>query len=245
MSPSTPSNSTKKTLTNPKLASSIVHKPFSTGTINIFNPPKSNPNGESVSSKLVLDAVLETELPTELKESIKPKWHDRLLNPWVISAIAILLLANSISGIFIWRHSQISSAQSNELSESPTIGNSNLVEREFMPLNLSTLSSISSKDSSQEAKTPTNLTPDAPIHPALIPLNQVDSLNTQYHYVLTEYTGDRSLILARQKVKNISLVNFPQGVFIYLGAFTEKTSAIAFVEQLKQEGLNAYIYPFD
>ncbi|MEL6461355.1 MAG: hypothetical protein AAFQ91_24515, partial [Cyanobacteria bacterium J06621_15] len=68
--------------------------------------------------------------------------------------------------------------------------------------------------------------------------------DAEYHYVLTEYSGDRSLALARQKASQVSLVNFPQGVFIYLGAFKEREQAEQFIVQLKQENFAAQIYPF-
>jgi hypothetical protein len=243
--------STKKsTSTNPQVASSIVHKPFSTGKINIFNPPKSNPNGESISSKLVVNTTLEDSQQIEaiLTTSQPKQWFNLFINPWVISAGVIFLLANIFSSIFIWHNYSQSSER--EASESTQIeaGNYDLAAKEFAPLNLNTLSTIS--DFSNVVKEDTSK-PDkikVEIPPALLPLKLGDSLNnldTQYHYILTEYQGDRSLASVKQKVDNISLVNLPQGLFIYLGAFTEKSKAIEFVEQLKTAKINAYIYPFE
>lgn len=245
MSQSTSKKSGKRSTSNQKIASSIVHKPFSTGKINIFNPPRSNPNGEHLPAKLIVNAVLEKPEPIpekpEIPEKTPKNWFNNLLNPWTISAIAILLSANFISGWFIWQRSPKFQAAVNPVPEPATIGNSNLAQREFIPLNLSTLSTIKTAiDTAQDVEESEKITPDAPIHPAFMP----SSFNSKYHYVLTEYTGDRSLKLARQKVSSVSLVNFPQGVFIYLGAFSEKTQANAFINQLKQEGIDAYVYPF-
>ena len=87
-----------------------------------------------------------------------------------------------------------------------------------------------------------------PISPALAPINNtvaLSSVNSPYFYILSEYTGDRSLVLAQQKVKQVSLVNFPEGVFIYLGAFTSREQANKFISQLKTEEFIAHVYPFN
>ena len=248
-------NRAKKPQVNHDLNSSIVHKPFATGTINIFNPYKSKQDGKLIEPKLFLNAELEAieenphaDLAAELKaDELKYRdrnWIDSLFSPWGISAIALLLGINLISAGAIWRSVQTTADENNERIAPATIGNTNLAEREFMPLNLSTLSKIEPNggiavDESAQI---------VPISPALAPLNSVTNLslvNTQYHYVLTEYTGDRSLTLARQKVEQISLVNFPQGVFIYLGAFTDREEAEQFVSQLQQDNFAAQIYPFN
>lgn len=246
----------KKPQANPNLKSSIVHKPFATGKINIFNPYRSKSSENKLSSpKLFLNAQLEetsdklttlseSDLETSEIEYRDRNWLDSLFSPWGISAIAILFLVNLISAGFIWRNTR-TAATSNE-TESPlsTVGNTNLTAQEFMPLNLSTLGTIkTTKDEVEES------IPDiTPISPALAPLNNIASLssfNTQYHYVLTEYTGEQSLASARQQVKQVSLVNFPQGVFIYLGAFKDREDADRFVSQIKQDNFPAYVYPLE
>ena len=241
---------------NRNLKSSIVHKPFATGTINIFNPYKSKQDGELSQPKLFLNAELEEfEATAELtssdlaeSESMEVEyrsrnWIDSLLSVWGISAIAILVSVNLISAGAIWRNLQTANPQDNS-KKSATIGDANLAEREFMPLNLSTLSKIepnkkiSVEDSAELV----------PIPPALAPLNDLSNLsaiNSEYHYILTEYTGDQALSLARQQVKQVSLVNFPQGVFIYLGAFRDRQAAEQFVSKLKQDSLTARVYPFE
>ncbi len=250
MSQITSKKSTKKsTSANPKVAASIVHKPFSTGKINIFNPPKSNPNGELMPSKLFLNATLETsEQPEEILTPQPKQWFDLFINPWGISAIALLLLANIFSVIFIWRNSlQISSQEAVE-SAQIDVGNYDLAAKEFVPLNLNTLSTLSRPSGIAKENEVTTDKIEVEIPPALLPLN-IDnprtSFDTEYNYILTEYTGDRSLALVKQKVNSVSLVNLPQGLFIYLGAFTQNSTAIEFLEQLKAVGISAYIYPFE
>lgn len=236
------SNSSDKPDKNPinnHLKSSIVHKPFDTGTINIFSPYK------NTTAKLPTDAQLEAEELIPNANIDKQNLNDdhcldSLLNPWGISAISLVFLANFISGGFIWRNEHLAStAVSN--AQLPLVGNVNLVNREFIPLNLSTLSTI--KIDSPEPELKSQLTP---IPPALAPLENIGTLaaiNPQYYYILTEYAGEQSLSIAQQHVKQISLVNLPQGVFIYLGAFTDKQQAEEFVAQLKLKNFQSYVYP--
>lgn len=253
----------QKSKTNPNLKSSIVHKPFATGTVNFFHPHRSKSdnsnefNNQSNSSKLFLNAELEeqNDLPSEVGSEPKselPKiehhrrsWLKVILNPWSISAIAIIFLSNLLSGAVIWRNNRVT-AISNAAPPKPltALGSANLAQGEFIPLNLNTLSRL---------KTAEDLTEESalispPISPALAPINEALALSasdSEYHYVLTEYAGEQSLALARQKVAQVSLVNFPQGVFIYLGAFRDRDRAQEFVSQLSQEGFSAQIYPFD
>ena len=250
----------KKTPTNSRLKSSLVHKPFATGTINIFNPHRKRKESESLSApKLFLNAQLEQDLDkrkaeldlSELDLNLEPdeieyqeqSWLDSLLNPWGISAIAILFTINLIAAGFIWRNTK--NAENIEQKESrATIGHQQLQNKEFMPLNLSTLSMI---DAHHEETEESN-SDLAPLAPALVPLNDIanlSSFNTEYHYILTEYVDEQSLTLAREKVKQVSLVNFPQGMVIYLGAFKNRADANQFVAQLKQDNFGAYVYPLD
>lgn len=246
-------NSQQKSQANSKLKSSIVHKPFTTGTINISNPyrHKSNKSIPSKAPRLYLNAQLESldelELETELNEPEEVEDHDSswlnsLLNPWSISAIAIILLANLVSAAVIWRDYRLKT-EAKDTTPIATLGRKNLTGEEFIPLNLSTLSIINNAEKIVEESSTIE-----PISPALAPINSsvaLSSANSSYYYILTEYTGDRSLTLARQQVKQVSLVNFPQGVFIYLGAFTNRDQADEFVSQLELEELTARVYPFD
>lgn len=247
----------QKPAENPSVKSSIVHKPFTTGTVNIFNPHRNKGESKLSPPKLFLNAELEQDLDkrkAELElseldlesdeiEHQERSWLDNLLSPWGISAIAILFLINLISAGFIWRNAQ-NALNPNEV-EPPIakIGNKNLRDKEFIPLNLSTLGTI--KTVEDEVEPTLDITP---IPPALAPLNNIGSLssfNTPHHYVLTEYIGEESLSLARQKVKQVSLVNFPEGIFVYMGAFKNREDADKFVDRLKQEDFSAHIYPLD
>ena len=251
----------KKSKTNSNVKSSIVHKPFATGTINIFNPyrRKSNKSHQSHQShqsnnqlstpKLFLNAQLENldELESEIEptefEDRQQNWLDNLLNPWSISAITMIFLANLISGAVIWRNYRLAN-KTKAIEPVTTLGSANLATEEFVPLNLSTLSRLDTAEDIVAEESPVI----EPISPALAPINHavaLSSVNSPYYYILTEYTGDRSLALARQKVKQVSLVNLTQGVFIYLGAFKELEQAEEFVSQLKQENFAPQIYPFD
>ena len=225
----------KKSSSNPKLKSSIVHKPFSTGTVNFFHPYRQN------NSKLSKDEPLtESDLETTPSPKDEPvysdrHWVDSLINPWSITAIAIIFLANLVSGAVIWRNYRLS-AKVVEESE-PILSSVDLTIAEFVPLNLSTLSML---DTVEDTVTEPKLTP---IAPAQAPLDNLAA--SEYYYVLTEYAGDRSLAVSRQKVKQVALVNLPQGIFIYLGAFNTKEQAEQFIAQLKQENFTARLYPFD
>ena len=254
-------NKEQKPTVNTQLKSGIVHKPFATGTINIFNPYRSKKSGEINKPKLSLNAELDKkteETEIEINSIFEPSalelpereyqdrnWLDSLLSPWGISAIAILFFANLISAAVIWRNASVVINLNQTNSAISTVGDADLSAQEFMPLNLSTLSKMKPIENTSIEESKPNITP---ISPALAPLNDITNLsaiNTQYYYILTEYTGDKSLSEARQKVKQISLVNLPQGVFIYLGAFTDKEQAGKFVAQLQKENFAAYIYPFN
>ncbi len=249
MNRSTSSNSSP---TEPN--SSLVHLPFPTHEINFFNPPKSNPNG-NLNGKLTLGALLE-EQKTELEIPDNQR-HDSLINSWVISSILIVLLANVVSGtiIFFENHqkSTLNASSNPSTRESASIGGPNLAAAEFIDLNLSTLSTISNPAPTSTKSSQKLDSERVPVTPNPLSLNGENKqipdfsgqIQTSYYYVFTEYSGDRSLALAKEKVSNVSLINFPQGVFIYLGAFEQKAYAQQFVAQLKKEGIDAYVYPLD
>ena len=246
--------------TNPHLESSIVHKPFATGTVNFFNPHRNKSNNlasQSTPSKIFLKAELEqTKLPLPSESTSQPaseppeiEYHDRhwlniILSPWSVSAIAMVFLANLISGAVIWRNYRLTADSSATVQEPlTTLSSANLADGEFVPLNLNTLSRLKTAESKAEKSL--SITP---ISPALAPINNamaLSSADSEYHYILSEYTGDRSLASARRKVPQVSLVNFPQGVFIYLGAFRDRDQAKEFGSQLEQDGLVVQVYPFD
>ena len=224
--------------------SSLVHQPFPEREINIFNPPKKNPNGYLSPAKLYLNDILEEELTPSSTDKIKGQ--NVLQNPWIISSLVIVLVANLVSGAFIFFHRQdaIEAAKAESSERLPT--EPNLAAKEFIELNLSTLSTISSPEPvKKESKSAKSITE---AHAGYIPTYAAHPLLSEskdYYYILTEYAGDRSLELAKAQVKQVSLVNFPQGIFIYMGAFEQKSQAEEFVASLQEEGMYAYIYPFD
>ena len=244
MSPKSSQNAAKAKA-NPNLKSSIVHKPFATGTVNICNPHRQQPKNRQNASKLTLnelelEAVIASDLASaKIEAQERHSWLDVLLNPWSISAIAFAIFANLISGAIIWRNHR--SIAETEVKSELALGSADLAAEEFMPLTLGTLSIV--EPTEDVVKEPAI----APIAPALAPLNNtaVSALDPEYYYILSEYSGDRSITLARQQVKQVSLVNFPEGVFIYLGAFKERDRATEFISQLAEENFTAQIYPFD
>lgn len=236
---------------NEKKRFSIVHKPFSIGQINLFHPPKKNPNGRIASAKLLpkdtIDRVDEdtSELASE---------PNKFFTPWKISAIVLIVISNLTAATVIFINKQDRLTVATELNKQTYIsGKTNLAEQEFVELNLNNLKNIvpvtektDRKVQEEGDKIPENMPLAIPPTnlPQDIKIPQVKE-NTQYYYILSEYTGDRSLELAKTKVPNVSLINFPQGVFIYMGAFTQKEVAHQFIEQLKTIGLNGYVYPFE
>ena len=209
-------------------------------SINLFNPPKTNPNGRLASSRL-FEGDSTHKLP---KNGAEPR------NLWFISAISLILLVNIVSALVILKDKFSNLIENKELKATPEIlvGKTNLAVQEFATPNLNSLSSISIKEKDQNQKAsgvkakvslpiaipPTNL-PSKGIMDSSVP-------SISYYYILVKYTGEESLQLAQEQVNNVSLVNFPQGIFIYLGAFSQKTKAENFINQIKEKGLDGYIY---
>lgn len=233
---------------NQKKRFSIVHKPFAIGQINLFHQPKKNPNGHLASAKLLpkdtVDNVVEpdAELVTEEKFFTSGK----------LIAIALIVISNLTAATVISLHKRERlTASTDTVRESYIAGKTNLSQQEFVELNLNNLKNIAPATKIENADSETQkIAKNMPlaIPPTNLPQNielpQVKE-DTQYYYILSEYTGDRSLELAKTQVPNVSLIDFPQGMFIYLGAFTEKELASQFVEQLKEIGLEGYVYPFE
>lgn len=227
---------------------SIVHKPFSVGQTNLFNPPKKNPNGHLASAKLLPKDTVDNVVKPDLELVTKEKF----LTSGKLIAIALIVISNLTAATVISLHKRERlTASTDTVRESYISGKTNLSQQEFIELNLNNLKNIAPATKIENADSeaqkiaknmplaipPTNL-------PQNIELPQVKE-DTQYYYILSEYTGDRSLELAKTQVPNVSLIDFPQGMFIYLGAFTEKELASQFVEQLKEIGLEGYVYPFE
>ena len=253
-----------------KKKSTLVHKPFLTGQINIFNPPKANPNGRLASAKLFtkdrktrhnnflveqLNKQIENHLNLWSQDDAATESSHFPLKKTTITAIAIIIVANILSAIVILNQKHKTQNSAEVPIAQPTsslVGNIDLSAKEFIELKAGNLSRIPQSPPTSgnlSLKTP-KTEPLVPL--AIPPLNMAQSphLNApqfsgQYHYILSEYTGDRSLALAKEKVPNVSLITLPEGVFIYMGAFEQRGLAQQFLEQLKQEGFYAYIYPAD
>ncbi|ELS04424.1 hypothetical protein Xen7305DRAFT_00041570 [Xenococcus sp. PCC 7305] len=252
-----------------KKQSTIVHKPFLTGQINIFNPPKANPNGRLASAKLLTKDIKKRPnnfLFEQINRQTENHLNSRPLdNPssesiefsgkkTTLIAIAIVLIANILSAIVL-----LTQKPKTELSPEPEIeqinpsqvGNIDLSSKEFIELKASNLSTVpptpTEEDSllQQTETDPTTMLPLAipPLNIAQRPNSYSTQIPTQYYYILSEYTGDSSLALAKEKVPNVSLITLEEGVFIYMGAFGQKELAQQFLEKLKKEGFYAYIYP--
>ena len=224
--------------------SSLVHQPFPDHEINLFNPPKKNPNGYLSPARLYLNGILEEKLAPSRTDKIKGK--NFLQSPWAISSIVIVLIANLVSGTFVLLHYQEAMKTAKTESSKQLLKGPDLAAQEFIELNLSTLSAVSSSEPEIKQLEPVKSIIDS--HAGYIPTYAAHPLlfkDKKYHFILTEYAGDRSLELAKAQVKQVSLVNFPQGIFIYMGAFEQKSQAEEFVASLREEGLYAYIYPFE
>lgn len=156
-----------------------------------------------------------------------------------------------------------------QLTSSEIPNGPNLAQQEFIDLNLLSLSTLPSpnkktkSNSKQQSSEQSQIRPNkaiakpgrSPIVTDPVSSNPTSFLpntnetipstaltNTNYYYILTEYTDPSSLQQVKQKLSNASLVNFPQGLFIYVGAFYDRESANLFVEQLGHQGITAYVH---
>jgi len=254
-----------------KKQSTIVHKPFLTGQVNIFNPPKANPNGRLASAKLLTKDT--KKRPNNFLFEQINKQTEGYRNLWqsdnassesnyfsrkktILIAIAIVIVANISSAIIISNQkqkNQIASESAIEQPNSSQVGNIDLSSKEFIDLKASSLSTIPQDNVSEDLSLNSTETDSKTTLPlAIPPLNISQSKNpfapqpiAQYYYILSEYTGDRSLVLAKEKVPNVSLITLEEGIFIYMGAFRRKEPAQQFLNKLKKEGFYAYMYPPD
>ncbi|HEY9648604.1 MAG TPA: SPOR domain-containing protein, partial [Chroococcidiopsis sp.] len=62
------------------------------------------------------------------------------------------------------------------------------------------------------------------------------------YYVVTNYSGDRSLDQARSAVGDAYVRNYPNGARVQMGAFSERSRAEELRQQLQQQGIQAEIY---
>lgn len=66
--------------------------------------------------------------------------------------------------------------------------------------------------------------------------------DTDYYYVVGNYSGDRSLEEAQGAVPSAYVRNFDSGAQIQYGAFTDAAGAEELAERLQQQGLSAEVY---
>ena len=239
--------------------SNLVHKPFKAGQVNLFHPPRKNPNGHLASSQLWHNHTSKKQ--TSLSSTSSTKNQDttlhRFFNTWKLTAISLIIFSNLVAATAILIYKKQARLQAVvEANQQATYaaGKTNLAAQEFVELNLNSLKNIAVSNKVNLANTdlsthnqssnslplaipPQNLPPDMVLPQA--------AATTKYYYILAQYTGDRSLAQAKTQVPHVSLVNFPQGMFIYMGAFTEKDLAHNFVKQLQEFDLEAYVYPFE
>ncbi|HHP7245948.1 MAG TPA: SPOR domain-containing protein [Elainellaceae cyanobacterium] len=67
------------------------------------------------------------------------------------------------------------------------------------------------------------------------------SSSSRYYYVVTDYTGDRSLDQARERVSGAYVRNFSDGARVQLGAFNDREGAQNLAESLRQQGVSAQV----
>ena len=232
-------------------------------SINLFNPPKINPNGRLAASRLFDRVPKDTAthkrgtLARSISRSVDKDSTVKLsnstaeyLNFWRIGAISIILLVNILSAFVILKDKFFKPTETQELATTPEIlaGKTNLAAEEFIIPSLNSLSSISTGvkgDNKMESDVQTQVSLPLAIPPTNLPNKGIISsgvANISYYYILVPYTGEESLQLAQEQVKSVSLVNFPQGIFIYLGAFSQRTDAEKFINKIKAQGLDGYIY---
>lgn len=78
--------------------------------------------------------------------------------------------------------------------------------------------------------------------PAAAPVATAPAAPDGLHYVVTPYSGDRSLEQARQTSPDAYVRNFPDGARIQLGAFSDPARARELSQQLEQQGVSTQVY---
>lgn len=112
------------------------------------------------------------------------------------------------------------------------------------PTRPSTPSQSTSRPASSPSQTATRpstapQSPPAPSTPVATSVPVQDDL----YYVVTPYSGDRSLQEARETVGDAYVRNFPaEGARVQLGAFSDESRAQELAEELNQQGISAEVY---
>ncbi len=142
----------------------------------------------------------------------------------------------------------------------PYLVGSNPAGDEFINLNLASLPTLEPSPSNTLSESKDGLVPNAPntmessVAPTSKPTLRVGSgnlthallppdLSLDFYHVLTPYTGDHSLELAQELVQDAYIRQLSQGKWIQMGAFNTRVDADKFVEQLREKGIFASVYP--
>ena len=254
-------NSTAKDKSSQQLnvqqISHLVHQESHTNEEDdLFVPPDSEiPLDDYLeSSARLLHSLWEEDEPVD-----EPRTHNNLFTPLGISSIFIFLITGVLLGsALIYRdvlNLPLNSSSAPNTTQTPleeipqpelpSIPNSpNLAKSEFIDLNLASLSTLEitpTKDEAIKEETSNEEKEDSKIDQSS-PVADTTDTNTNYYYLLAEYTGDRSLEKVQSVVERAYLVDLPQGTKIYLGAFHKQADANKFVEALKQREISAYIF---
>jgi hypothetical protein len=258
----------KRSPTSEKTNVNLTHRPSSLSEEDYWLAPKEVRSGNShptslTQSESLFDSIFELEETREIKQK---HWLQNIFTPLGISSILLILLTNAIgSSLVVLNYRSIGESvltppSNQEINNSPILNGPNLAQQEFVDLNLLSLSTLpnpnkkSKSNSKQQSSVKSQIKSKGAIASSAV-ANKSNSLsgsretisstalsNPNYYYILTEYSDPSSLQQVKQKLSNASLVNFPQGLFIYVGAFYDRESADRFVEQLGQQGITAYIH---
>jgi cell division septation protein DedD len=272
MDRSIPSRISKRSPFSGKRKSSLAYRPSSLSEEDYWLAPKEARSSNCTSTSLTRsESLLDTLAELEAAQIERKNWLERLFTPIGVSSILVILLTNVIASslLFMNGKSELNAAvtgeQQDKLARSDLFNSPNLAQQEFVDLNLANLSTLtkpgvkskfhhrSRSTNSNKPQTKPKPIRSQPITRAILPgVNSTPTAgytipsaaltNTNYYYVLTEYSGALSLQQAKRKVGHVSLINFPQGLFIYMGAFYDREDANRFVEQLGQQGIMAYTY---
>ncbi len=95
---------------------------------------------------------------------------------------------------------------------------------------------------STTASLPSAPTPPSPSSSSVAVATTAPPSQENYVYVVTPYTGDRSLEQAQAAVSGAYVRNFPQGAQVQLGAFSTPERAQSLVQELNSQGIPAQVY---
>ncbi len=151
--------------------------------INVFNPPKSNPNGRLASSRLFNK---HSPQKSALFSSQFGEIKTISCNPWRISAILIILLVNSLSALVILNNKTSTSITNEKPENNPEIlaGKPDLTVQEFITPNLNSLSRIS-LNTKGENQTKSEVSLPIAIPPTNLPPQGIMNSDS-YYYILVK-----------------------------------------------------------